>query len=74
MLNEKKKIIRKKAQVLKSECIACGVCVGECPIQAVKVVSGVFAEVDEARCVGCGKCEKACPASIIEIIKKEEVK
>ncbi|MDS0525177.1 4Fe-4S binding protein [Clostridium sp. SHJSY1] len=74
MENEKKKVIRKKAQVLKNQCVACGTCIKECPISAIKVVQGVFAEVDQTRCVGCGKCERACPASVIEIIAKEEVK
>lgn len=72
--DKKKKIIRKKAQVSKSDCVACGACVKECPIGAIKVVAGVFAEADQAKCVGCGKCEKACPASVIQIITKEEVK
>lgn len=74
MVDGKKKIIRKKAQVLQSDCVACGVCTKECPIGAARVVAGVFAEIDQARCVGCGKCEKACPASVIEMITKEEVK
>lgn len=74
LVQEKKKITRKKAEILKSECVACGTCVSECPIGAIKVVAGVFAEVDQNRCVGCGKCEKVCPASVIEIIAKEVVK
>jgi ferredoxin len=74
VIDEKKTIKRKKAQVLKNDCVACGACVIGCPLGAIKVVSGVFAEVDQARCVGCGKCEKICPASVIEIITKEEVK
>lgn len=74
IMEEKKKVIRKKAHVLKNQCVACGTCVGECPIGAIKVVAGVFADVDENRCVGCSKCEKVCPASVIEIIAKEMVK
>lgn len=74
MAEEKKKIIRKKAQVLKSECVACGTCTTECPMGAIKIVAGVFAEVEQNKCVGCAKCEKVCPASVIEIIEKEVVK
>lgn len=74
MVEEKKKILRKKAQVLKSECVACGACMNECPIGAIKVKSGMFAEVDQDRCVGCSKCEKVCPASVIKMITKEVVK
>jgi ferredoxin len=71
-MNVKKKAIKKKAVVDNKYCVACGVCVNNCPFGAIKVVNGVVAKVDEAKCVGCGKCEKACPASVIEIIKKEE--
>lgn len=71
MIGEKKKVMRKKAKVLKEQCVACGTCVNECPIGAIKVIGGVFAEVDENKCVGCSKCEKVCPASVIEIIMKE---
>jgi ferredoxin len=73
MTEEKKKVIRKKAKVLKNQCVACGTCVSECPIGAIKIIGGVFAQVDENKCVGCSKCEKACPASVIEIIMKEVV-
>jgi ferredoxin len=74
IMEEKKRIIRKKAKVFKEQCVACGTCETECPIGAIKVVAGVFAKVDEDRCVGCSKCEKVCPASVIEIIEKEVVK
>jgi len=70
----KKKVAKKKAQVLKNDCVACGTCVNVCPLGAIKIVSGVFAEVDLAKCVGCSKCVVACPASTIQIITKEEVK
>lgn len=70
----KKKIIRKKAQVIKDTCVACGACANVCPLGAIKVIAGVFAEVDQNKCVGCSKCVNICPASTIEIITKEEVK
>lgn len=69
-----KKIVKRKAQVSKNDCVACGTCVSVCPIEAIKIVSGVFAEVDQTKCIGCSKCVKECPASVIEIITNEEVK
>jgi MinD superfamily P-loop ATPase len=71
---EKKKIIRKKAKVLKSDCVACGACVQVCPLGVIKIVEGVFAEVNEDKCVGCGKCEMVCPASVIHLVAKEGVR
>ena len=73
IIEEKKKTLKKKAQVLKNECVACGTCQKICPINSIKIVAGVYAEVDPNRCVGCSKCEKICPASVIEMISKEVV-
>ena len=73
-LETTKKVVKRKAQVIKDDCVACGTCVNVCPIEAIKIIAGVFAEVDQSKCVGCSKCVKECPASVIEIITKEEVK
>lgn len=62
---------RKKAQVDKSYCVACGACAKECPLGAISIYKGIFAEVDPSKCVGCSKCVKICPASTIELIKEE---
>ena len=55
------------AIVSQKECVACGACVKVCPVDAIKVYKGIFAEVDHARCVGCAKCVIACPASAINM-------
>ena len=61
--------IRKKrrAYVEQKDCVACGCCVKVCPMDAIGVYRGLYAQVDEAKCVGCGKCAKECPATVIEI-------
>lgn len=66
-----KKTIRKKAYVDTKYCVACGVCQKTCPIGAISIHKGIYAEVNFDKCVGCSKCAKACPASVIEI-KSEE--
>lgn len=65
-----KKVIRKKAQVIKDSCVACGTCVSICPKGAIQVIAGVFAEVDQEKCIGCTKCAQECPASVIEMVAK----
>lgn len=60
---------RKIAQV-GGECVACGCCVGVCPMQAIRVAFGIVAQVDEEKCVGCGKCAKICPAAVIAIVER----
>ena len=61
--------IRKKrrAYVEQRACVACGCCVKVCPLHAIEVYRGLYAQVDEDKCVGCGKCAKECPAAVIEI-------
>lgn len=48
-------------------CVACGVCAGVCPRQAISIYKGCYAMVDEKLCVGCGICERACPAGTIKV-------
>ena len=42
------------------ECIACGACVAECPVEAISDEGGVFV-VDEDTCIDCGACAGALP-------------
>ncbi len=58
---------KRKATVSIRECVACGCCMKVCPMGAIRIPKGIYAEVDPARCVGCGKCVKECPASIISL-------
>lgn len=62
---------RRRAQVDRGDCVACGCCVKVCPMDAIEVYRGLYARVAEDKCVGCGKCAKECPASVIEIREAE---
>lgn len=64
--------LKKKAYVDTNYCVACGACEKECPLGAIHIYKGIYAEVDFLKCVGCSKCAKICPASTIEIRKEEE--
>lgn len=64
---------KKKAWVDLKKCVACGTCINVCPVDAIKMIDGVYAKVDQDKCVGCSKCVKVCPASVIEIIEREMV-
>ncbi|WP_195266304.1 4Fe-4S binding protein [Clostridium sp. 1001275B_160808_H3] len=66
-----KQIIRKKAYVEQAYSVAYGLYEKCCPLGAISVYKGIYAQVDFNKCVGCSKCAKVCPASIIEI--KREV-
>lgn len=55
----------KKARILRKDCVACGACVNVCPVNAVSIYKGIWADVDQEKCIGCSKCEKICPPSAI---------
>jgi len=42
-----------------SDCIACGACAGECPVEAIS--AGDIYEINPDLCIDCGACAAACP-------------
>lgn len=63
--------MKKLAFVDKNCCVACGVCMKECPKAAIAVWKGCYAKIAAEVCVGCGKCAKVCPAGCIEVKERE---
>ena len=61
---------KKYAEVDKSRCVACGVCVKECPMNAVSVWKGCYAVINPDICIGCAKCERSCPAGSISVLDR----
>ena len=55
--------------VISDKCVGCGICVNECPFNAIGMIDNV-AVINEA-CTGCGVCIEVCP---LEAIVKEESK
>jgi len=53
------------AYKITQECLACGVCMDECPIGAVKKVD-VYV-IDAKLCNNCGICDEVCPSEAIVI-------
>ena len=45
------------------ECLACGTCQGECPVDAI--AEGDKYSIDPTKCIDCGACEAACPVGAI---------
>ena len=47
-------------------CLGMGSCTDACPVHAIQVGEGGYAEVDRAKCITCGKCVAACPKKLIK--------
>ena len=45
-------------------CVNCGICVQNCPGDAISLEP---VEIDEAKCIGCGKCIGVCPEHVFNI-------
>ena len=52
------------ARVISDECISCGACAAECPVEAISEGDAKFV-VDADTCVDCGAGEDVCPTGAI---------
>lgn len=48
------------AYVINSDCVACGACAPECPVNAISEGDGIYV-IDADTCVDCGACAGVCP-------------
>lgn len=48
------------AYKISDECIACGACAAECPVEAISEADGKYV-IDADKCIECGACESTCP-------------
>jgi ferredoxin len=46
------------------ECIACGTCEPECPVEAISEGDEIY-EIDPELCTDCGACAEVCPVDAI---------
>jgi NAD-dependent dihydropyrimidine dehydrogenase PreA subunit len=52
--------------VITDECIACGSCEAECPVEAISEAdSGDIYVIDQDICTECGTCVDVCPTEAI---------
>lgn len=59
--------VKRKARIPWKKCVSCGSCLEVCPIGAISIFHGCYAQVDTSLCVGCGLCSRECPAGIIQV-------
>ncbi len=51
------------AHIITDECLACGSCLPECPVEAIS--EGDIYVIDADLCTDCGACVDACPVGAI---------
>ena len=47
------------AYIIDDSCIACGVCMADCPADAI--IEGDIFAIDAEKCTDCGSCAGVCP-------------
>ena len=59
------KKLKKMAYVISDDCIACGTCIDECPVEAIS--EGDKYSINPDLCTECGTCADACPSEAIHL-------
>jgi ferredoxin len=47
---------------INDDCIACGLCESECPVEAISEGDGKYV-IDAELCTDCGNCASVCPVA-----------
>ena len=50
------------AYKITDDCIACGACAADCPVEAITEGDGKYV-IDADTCIDCGNCAETCPVS-----------
>lgn len=48
------------AYIIDENCISCGACESECPVEAISAGDERYV-IDASKCTDCGACAAACP-------------
>ena len=64
IINNLKVIIM--AYVIGEDCISCGTCAGECPVEAISEGAERYV-IDADACTECGTCASVCPSEAISL-------
>lgn len=57
--------------IINEDCIACGTCIDECPVDAIVDEDRYF--IDSNLCMECGVCSEVCPVEAIIYINSDSI-
>jgi len=52
-------------QIDQERCKECGLCIGICPVQAIRTNQRGRPQIHKEKCVRCGMCRDICPADAV---------
>lgn len=52
------------AYSITDECVSCGTCAEECPVDAIKEADDTYV-IDQETCTDCGTCAEVCPVEAV---------
>ena len=50
------------AYKITEDCISCGACAADCPVEAISEGDGIYV-IDADTCIDCGACADSCPVA-----------
>ena len=53
------------AYLIGEECVSCGTCEPECPVEAISQGDSIYV-IDADKCTDCGSCAEVCPVECIK--------